>query len=330
MMMRSMSPIPSAEPSVPRPARRRALLLTIALLAGVALCIQPGAHADPVRSEASNHEGPNHEISSREVSNPASKSPSHESPGHEVSSHEDPKQTSPRNAGPRDAGPRDAGENGVGTAIPRPFTATYAVTYRGLGAGTITFTFAQDAASGRYHFETRPDPSALARLFVSRRAIERSVMEIDSQGVRPLHWTLDDGTAGKKDDGELRFDWIARRVSGEVETEPVDLPIEAGLQDRSSLQIAVSTALLRGREPGTIPLVDDNRIKHYTYALKGPERRPTKLGTLDTLMYESSRPGSSRVSRLWLAPELDFLPVRAEQIRKGRTETVMELISLQQ
>jgi hypothetical protein len=251
-------------------------LLTIALLAGVALCIQPGAHADSIRSEVPSHEGANHEIS-----------------------------------------------------IPRPFTATYAVTYRGLGAGTITFTFAQDAVSGRYHFETRPDPSALARLFVSRRAIERSVMEIDSQGVRPLHWTLDDGTAGKKD-GELHFDWVARRVSGEVETEPVDLPVEAGLQDRSSLQIAVSTALLRGLEPGTIPLVDDNRIKHYTYALKGPERRPTKLGTLDTLMYESSRPGSSRVSHLWLAPELDFLPVRAEQIRKGRTETVMELISLQQ
>ena len=299
MMMPSMSPIPSAEPSVPRPARRRVLLLAIALLAGVAVCILPSVHADSAGGEI----------------------PSHEDLNHEAPNHGIPNQAPPA---------KTAAENGVRAAIPRAFVATYAVNYRSLGAGTITFTFARDAASGHYHFETRPDPSTLARLFVSRRAVERSVMDIDAQGVRPLHWTLDDGTSGRKGDGELHFDWIDRRVSGEVETESVDLPIEAGLQDRSSLQIAVSTALLRGREPGTIPLVDDNRIKHYSYVLKGPESRPTKLGTFDTLMYESSRPGSSRVSRLWLAPELDFLPVRAEQIRKGRTETVMELTSLQQ
>ena len=50
------------------------------------------------------------------------------------------------------------------------------------------------------------------------------------------------------------------------------------------------------------------------------------LGKLDTGMYESTREGgSSRTSRFWMAPSLEFLPVRAEQIRKGRVETVMVL-----
>ncbi|WP_157071661.1 DUF3108 domain-containing protein [Steroidobacter denitrificans] len=307
-----MSPRLAAKSFVPHPARRSASELVVALLAGVAACILPAVHAHAAAREAPGHETPGHEIPGHEI--PGSETPGHKIPGHEV---------------PHPASAQDAVENGVRTAVPRAFAATYTVTYRGLGAGTITFTFAQDAAGGHYHFETRPHPSALARLFVSRRAVERSVMQIDSQGVRPLLWTLDDGTSGNKD-GELHFDWIDRRVSGEVEAEPVDLPIETGLQDRSSLQIAVSTALLRGRQPGTIPLVDDNRIKHYSYVLQGQERRSTKIGTLDTLMYESSRPGSSRVSRLWLAPKFDFLPVRVEQIRKGRTETVMELLSLSQ
>jgi len=217
--------------------------------------------------------------------------------------------------------------------VPRPFVATYAVSYRGIGAGTISFTFSQDEASGRYSFDTRPHPNALARLFVSSSAAEHSVMEIGSQagpeGVRPLHWTLDDGKSGRKDDGELRFDWAAQRVHGEVEGEPVDLPTEPGLQDRSSIQIAVSTALLRGVEPGTIALIDDNRIKYYTYVPKEPATLQTKLGRLEARVYESTRPGSSRVSRLWLMPELDFLPARAEQIRKGKLETVMELVSLE-
>ena len=56
-------------------------------------------------------------------------------------------------------------------AVPRPFSATYAVSYRGIGAGTITFDFAHDAATGRYIYETHASPTALARLFVSRAAM---------------------------------------------------------------------------------------------------------------------------------------------------------------
>jgi phosphoribosylglycinamide formyltransferase-1 len=77
-------------------------------------------------------------------------------------------------------------------AVPRPFSATYAVSFRGIGAGTITFDFARDAATGRYIYETHASPSTLARLFVSKAAMERSVMEIDDSGTRPIDWKLDD------------------------------------------------------------------------------------------------------------------------------------------
>ena len=73
-------------------------------------------------------------------------------------------------------------------AVPRPFSATYAVSFRGIGAGTITFDFARDAATGRYIYETHASPSTLARLFVSKAAMERSVMEIDDSGTRPIDW----------------------------------------------------------------------------------------------------------------------------------------------
>ena len=103
--------------------------------------------------------------------------------------------------------------------MPRPFSATYAVTYRGIGAGTITFDFAHDAATGRYIYETHASPTALARLFVSKAAMERSVMEIDDAGTRPIDWQLDDGKSGKEDDGELHFDWSRKLVTGVIEGE---------------------------------------------------------------------------------------------------------------
>jgi hypothetical protein len=43
------------------------------------------------------------------------------------------------------------------------------------------------------------------------------------------------------------------------------------------------------------------------------------------VIYESKREGSNRTARFWMAPSLEFLPVRAEQIRKGKVETVMLL-----
>jgi Protein of unknown function (DUF3108) len=215
-------------------------------------------------------------------------------------------------------------------AVPRPFSATYAVTYRGIGAGTITFDFARDAATGHYIYETHASPSTLARLFVSKAAMERSVMEIDASGTRPLEWQLDDGKSGKEDDGELHFDWSRNRVTGVVEGKPVELTPERGTQDRSSISIAVTTALLRGVEPGTIPLIDDNRIKRYVYTKKEAATVDSALGKLETVIYESTREGgSSRTSRFWMAPSLEFLPVRAEQVRKGKVETVMVLQKLE-
>src|SRR5918999_3050613 len=80
-----------------------------------------------------------------------------------------------------------AGISHANSAIPQPFTATYAVSYRGINAGTITFKFAREP-SGNYVYETRPRPTGLARIFVSRAALERSVMQIDADGVRPIEW----------------------------------------------------------------------------------------------------------------------------------------------
>lgn len=214
--------------------------------------------------------------------------------------------------------------------LPKPFTATYAVTYRGMRAGSLTFKLSHDPATGRYTYETTADPSMLARIVVSSAASERSVMEIGPDGVRPLDWRLDDGKSGESKDGKLHFDWDKKLASGVIEGETIQLPIDPGLQDRLSMQIDVVTSLLRGEEPGTIPLIDDNRVKRYNYVKVGTAVTDTPLGKLDTVLYESTREGSNRQSRFWMVPKMEYLAARAEQIRKGKVETVMVLTAFQQ
>ena len=213
---------------------------------------------------------------------------------------------------------------------PKSFTATYEVSYRGMRAGQLTFQLTRDASSGHYRYQTTAAPSMLARLVISSAATEHSVLEIGPDGVRPLEWQLDDGRSGTAKDGKLHFDWANNVVTGEIEQKKIDLALEPRVQDRLSTQIELTTALLRGREPGTIPLIDDNRIKRYNYAKKEEAAIDTRLGKLDTVLYESTREGSDRRSRLWLVPKMEFVAARAEQIRKGKVETVMVLTSYQQ
>lgn len=216
------------------------------------------------------------------------------------------------------------------SVLPKPFTATYAVTYRGMRAGKLTFKLSRDSASGRYTYETTADPSMLARIMISSAALERSVMEIGPEGVRPIDWQLDDGKSGTARDGKLHFDWEKNVATGAIEGQNIELPLEAGLQDRLSIQIAVVTSLLRGEEPGAIPLIDDNRVKRYSYTKIGAAVTETDLGKLDAVLYESTRQGSNRQSRFWLVPKMEYVAARAEQIRKGKVETVMVLTSFQQ
>jgi len=212
--------------------------------------------------------------------------------------------------------------------VPAPYTATYSVSYQGITAGQLHFELRADE-DGRFVYETHATPGLLASFLVSRKAVERSIIRIDADGVRPLFWFLDDGKSGKENDGALIFAWDEKRVTGTVKGERVDLPTEPGLQDRLSFQVAAMTALWRGREPGTIPVLDDNRIKPYSYIRQGAARIKTPAGEFETVLYESTRPRSKRLSRIWHAPALGYLPVRFERLNRDKVETVMELVSVE-
>lgn len=217
------------------------------------------------------------------------------------------------------------------TAAPtqiEPFKATYAVTYRGLRAGTITFALRREDGN-RFVYESTVEPSMLARMLVSEQANETSRFLMTDTGIQPLEWKLEDGQRSTEKDGALKFDRSLGRVTGVVENKRVDLPLEAHLQDRMSIQIEVVRALTQGEEPGQIPLIDDERVKHYSYTRGQTAQVNTPLGEFSAVVYESTRPRSKRISRMWHAPELGYVPIKAEQVRNGKVETVMQLVALE-
>jgi hypothetical protein len=114
-------------------------------------------------------------------------------------------------------------------------------------------------------------------------------------------------------------------VQGKAKGNPVDLETVTDLQDMVSVQLRVMLALQAGKIPPSLPLIDGNKIKTYRYTLIRRERLKTAAGEFDTVVYESTREGSDRVTRSWLAPELGYLTVQMEQERGGRSLLSMYL-----
>ena len=214
------------------------------------------------------------------------------------------------------------------TVYPEFYTATYDVRYKGFKVGSLIFELRPAAEENTYIYESRPKPGLLARLVVSPKAVERTVLQIDEEGVRPLTWISEDGTAATEDDGNYTFDWTAQQVTGTIEDKAVALPTEPGLQDRLSMQVAILTALLRDEPPVIITMIDEDRIKHYSYERQGTAEIDAAGDTYQTILYASTRPGSSRLKRIYHAPELGYLPVRFENFKDGNLQTVMELVDV--
>lgn len=200
----------------------------------------------------------------------------------------------------------------------QPFTAVYAVKYSALSVGTSRLELRRDTAPGQWVVESTASASGLARLIASGPVRQKSWLVVDDAAVRPLRFRFDDGMARTEEDLSLDFDWAAGRVTGTAKGKLVDLATEPNAQDPVSIQIATMVALMRGAALGEIPLIEGPRVKRYAYRYEGSERLDTEAGTFDTVVYRSSREGSDRETRLWLAPALGYLAVQAEQQRRGR------------
>jgi hypothetical protein len=206
----------------------------------------------------------------------------------------------------------------------QPFVASYSVEWRGMSAGTSTFELAR-SGTDEYVYSSRNVARGLFRLAVPGTVTQTSRFTIENGVVQPSSYRADDGSSGTARDVTLSFDWQAGRATGTAEDRPVNLTLKPGTQDSISVQIALMLELLAGRAPEGFWLLDKDEIKEYRYTREEAATVETPAGKFETVIYRSERSGSSRVTRLWLAPSLQHLPVRAEQLRNGKRELTLTL-----
>lgn len=209
----------------------------------------------------------------------------------------------------------------------QPFTATYGVEWKGMTAGLSTLEL-ERGESGTWIYRSRNVARGLFRLAFPDAITQISTFRLEGPMVVPLSYRADDGSSRTDRDVSLEFDWVRGRVTGTAERQAVDVALEPGVQDGMSVQIALMRELAAGRDPQRFLLIDKSQVKEYLYAREGTARIDTALGPLDTVIYRSQRPNSDRITRMWHAPALGYVPVRAERVRGGRVEFQMKIRKL--
>jgi hypothetical protein len=209
----------------------------------------------------------------------------------------------------------------------QPFKITFDVEWHGLGAGTSTLQLTRNSAT-EYTYRSSNVARGLFRLAIPDTITQISHFSIVDGKVRPSSYVGDDGSTDTDRDVSLNFDWASNRVTGTAENKPVSEPITPGVQDSLSVQVALMCALAAGQSPKSFQLIDKDEVKEYQYTREGNATLETPAGKLETLIYTSQRSGANRLTRLWIAPSLGYLPVRAEQVRKGKRELQLTLKSV--
>jgi hypothetical protein len=204
----------------------------------------------------------------------------------------------------------------------KSFQASYNWIWHGMTVAVSTLKLEQKDDTWVYH--SNSEPRGIGRMF-AERPTQESVLKVTNSGVQPLSYKADDGTSSTKRDVNVQFDWDHNRVTGVYEDTKVDMPLQPGVQDDLSVQIALMVELLNGRTPDKFLMLDKNTFREYRFIREGEETLSTPLGSVATIIFRSQKTGSPRVTRFWCAPSRGYIPMRVEQKRGDEVQWTMQI-----
>jgi hypothetical protein len=205
----------------------------------------------------------------------------------------------------------------------KPFRATYTVDWKGMTAGTSVLELKRSGADGFVYSSTNT-PRGMFRMALPDAINQTSTFRTAEGRIVPQTFT---GSDEKERPIDLKFDWNSRRVTGVAKGAPVDLEIPPDTQDPMSLQISALRDLAANKLQASVWMIDGDKLKEYELRQEGTARIQTGLGELDTVVYTSKRAGGDRLTRTWVAPNLGYLPVKAERIRGKKVEFTLHIES---
>jgi hypothetical protein len=212
----------------------------------------------------------------------------------------------------------------LGDPLPlAPHRAEYLLTRDGLAVADLVMELEATADGGyRYHSETRPHRTIQLIMHLSSDVAAPARVVEESRGrpldgrFRPDHYRH----LRENEDGRtltVTFDWPRESANMLSEGRPWRMDVPPDAQDKLSVLLALRLDLARGVPELTYPVADGGKLKDYRYRRTGEARIDSALGPIETITLSRTKNDGPVDYRLWVAAELNHVPVRVERSEGG-------------
>lgn len=214
-----------------------------------------------------------------------------------------------------------------GTALPQPstplhsFTAQYQLKRGKMIIGKVTTTL-QLEPNGNYTYRSVTMPVGLMAVFSKDEITEISKGRIDGHSVIPSSYSYRHKRKKRPKLRRLQFNWPANRVTAPGTKPQWSSAITPGTQDKASKILAMMLSMNRSPTDLEIRVADKTKLKSYRISRVKQEQLVVGDASYHTIELHQAKAGQPVSTRFWLAPKLNYLPVKVARKEKKHTFTM--------
>ncbi|OPH33875.1 Protein of uncharacterised function (DUF3108) [Moraxella lacunata] len=189
------------------------------------------------------------------------------------------------------------------------FSATYVLKADGK-KGTATRTLIKNGDDYHYHVKASAagvasvNQSASFSLSNGRIVPSSSNMSVRVLGVGRTH--------------NIKFNNSAKSVVSTYKGKSTTLRMNGQAYDDLSLEAQIRQELINGKFSGNYHLVKKNEIEATRFRRSGSSKITVPAGTYDAIRIDRVHDDKGRATSFWLAPSLNYLPVKVSQTNDGK------------
>lgn len=202
-------------------------------------------------------------------------------------------------------------------AAPQAFQASYNVMKSGMSLGEMTATLAYSA--NKYVYLKQTKANGIAAFLSGDTLTERS--SGIQQGTLLNGQQYQHHHKNKRKDRRDQFSFVTpTQVKGRYKDKNYALNVPNGTVDPALLELRIMDDI-KANHPMNYRVTDRGRLKDYQFQRQGREVLSLPAGRYNCEKIQMSRDNGKRITTIWLAAELGFLPV---QIRHNEEGSIIE------
>lgn len=192
----------------------------------------------------------------------------------------------------------------------QPSTATYNFTIEDKYKGTATRKLSKSGNSWTYDVNARVAGVATAN--------QHATFSLSGNNVIPSKASTTYKIMGIGRTHNLSYNAASKKVTSTYKGETKTMNMPAQAYDDLTLEAQIRQELLNGRFSGSYYMAKKDKVEKTPFKKSGSSKITVPAGTFDTIRVDCIHDDSSRSTSFWLAPSLNYMPVKVTQNNDGK------------